>query len=121
MKTSKRALIILVSLGILTIIGYSQDQKVLTLKAFTPAESAISKDVTVRGDAWFADCKKAQTVRLFEVSDPDVEQCVITYRARLKSEGLKEPAYLEMWCRVPGRGEFFSRGLDSPITGSNDW
>jgi len=39
-----------------------------------------------------------------------VDQCVVIYRAKLKTEDLAEPAYLEMWCRISGRGEFFSRG-----------
>ena len=26
-----------------------------------------------------------------------------------------------MWCRFPGKGEFFSRGLQSPLTGTTDW
>jgi hypothetical protein len=26
-----------------------------------------------------------------------------------------------MWCRFAGKGEFFSRGLQNPVTGSNDW
>ena len=29
--------------------------------------------------------------------------------------------YLEMWCRFPGRGEFFSRDLAHKVTGTNDW
>ena len=117
----KHILTVIGFLALPVMIGHSQDQKVQTLKTFTSANATVSKDVALRGDAWFADCKKAQTIRLFEVPDPDVEQCVVTYRAQLKSEGLKEPAYLEMWCRIPGRGEFFSRGLDNPLTGSNDW
>ena len=30
-------------------------------------------------------------------------------------------AYLEIWCRFPGRGEFFARGLHDPVMGSSDW
>jgi hypothetical protein len=26
-----------------------------------------------------------------------------------------------MWVRVPGRGEFFSRGLEQPVSGTSDW
>jgi len=29
--------------------------------------------------------------------------------------------YLEMWCHFAGRGEFFSRGLQTPLTGTTDW
>jgi len=28
---------------------------------------------------------------------------------------------LEMWCHFPGQGEYFSRGLHAPLTGSNEW
>ena len=92
-----------------------------TLKTFTTANPTISKDVTVAGDAWSANCTKAQTFRLFEVANPGVEECTVFYRAQLKTEGLTGRAYLEMWCRLPWRGEFFSKGLNQVVTGSNDW
>jgi hypothetical protein len=46
---------------------------------------------------------------------------MVIYRARLKSEAVDGQAYLEMWCRFPGKGEFFSRGLANPLSGSNNW
>jgi hypothetical protein len=61
------------------------------------------------------------TVRLFEISDVDVENARLTYRAKLRSANLQGQAYLEMWCRFPGKGEFFSKGLQSPVTGSMNW
>jgi len=39
----------------------------------------------------------------------------------LQSQNLDGKAYLEMWLRFPGKGEFFSRGLDRPITGTMSW
>ena len=30
-------------------------------------------------------------------------------------------AYLEMWCRLPGEGEYFSKGLDQKVKGTVDW
>jgi len=92
-----------------------------TLRTFTTADATISKDIVVDGQAWMATCTQAQTFRLFEVPDPGVEDCRVLYRAKLKSEGLTGRAYLEMWCRLPGRGEFFSKGLANPVTGTNDW
>ncbi len=92
-----------------------------TLKTFTTADKAISKNLVVTDNAWLADSTKAQTIRLFEVENPGVEQCMVIYRARLKTENLSGNGYLEMWCRFPGKGEFFSRGLNNPVTGSNDW
>lgn len=60
-------------------------------------------------------------VRLFEISDVEVENARLTYRAKLRSSNLHGQAYLEMWCRFPGKGEFFSKGLQSPVTGTMNW
>ena len=122
MKTTKPALLVLSLLAGLTASADKSHPKAQRLKAFTTADHPISKAAVVTaGETWLLDCKKAQTIRLFEVPDPGVEQCIVIYRAKLKTEGLTEPAYLEMWCRFSGRGEFFSRGLDNTVTGSNDW
>ena len=121
MMTTKHSLLVLGLLAALSATA-SPKEKAQTMKTFSTADSTISKDLTVTGDkAWLADCKQAQTVPLFEVENPGVEQCIVTYRAKLKTENLTEPAYLEMWCRFPGKGEYFSRGLNHAVTGSNDW
>jgi hypothetical protein len=121
MKTAKHSLLILGLLAALSATA-GPTPKGQTMKTFTTADPAISKDVVVNEDkTWLAECKKAQTIRLFEVENPEVEQCVVTYRAKLKTENLTEQAYLEMWCRFPTKGEFFSRGLAHTVTGSNDW
>jgi hypothetical protein len=98
------------------------DSKTEPIKTFSVSEPTISKDLKVTDDkAWLVETNKAQVFRLFEVADPGVENCLVIYRARLKSEGLDGQAYLEMWCRFPGKGEFFSRALQNTISGSNDW
>jgi hypothetical protein len=98
------------------------DSKTETIKKFAAADPTISKDLKATDDkAWLADCPKPQVIRLFELPDPGVENCLLIYRARLKSQGLEGQAYLEMWCRFPGKGEFFSRGLQNTLSGSNDW
>lgn len=61
------------------------------------------------------------TVRLFEVKDLDINNARLIYQAKMKTDGLSGQAYLEMWCHFPGKGEFFSRGLQSPLTGTVDW
>ena len=102
--------------------GADSRNKVMTLKKFNTADATISKDVKVTDDqAWQVTCEKGQVIRLFEVPNPEVENCRVIYRAKIKSEGLSEAAFLEMWCRFPGKGEYFSRGLDHTIMGSNDW
>jgi hypothetical protein len=61
------------------------------------------------------------TVLLFETGDVDVENARLIYQARLRIEKLEGKAYLEMWCRFPGKGEFFSRGLHHAISGTTGW
>ena len=121
MKTAKYSFLVAALLAALSATAGPKEEA-QAIKSFTTPDAAISKDLTVTEDkAWLADCKKAQTIRLFEVENPDVEQCVVTYRAKLKTENLTGEAYLEMWCRFPGKGEFFSRGLEHTVTGSNGW
>ena len=82
------------------------------LVAFAPDKPTITQSgIRAEQDAWRIDGTEKQTIRLFEVESPAVEQCVLTYRAELKAEALKGRAFLEMWCRLPGRGEFFSKGF----------
>ncbi len=61
------------------------------------------------------------TVRLYETGDLDVEEARVIYQARLRTEGVEGKVYLEMWCTFAGKGEFFSRALDAPLTGSTEW
>jgi hypothetical protein len=61
------------------------------------------------------------TVRLFEVRNLNVENARLLYQARLRTEELEGQVYLEMWCHFPGLGEFFSRGLHAPLSGSVEW
>lgn len=92
------------------------------VRRFTAADRPIDADVVEwAGDAWRVVADRAMTVRLYEIADPAVEQCLLAYRARLRSEDLARRGYLEMWCRFPGRGEFFSKGLQQAIGGTTGW
>ncbi len=89
------------------------------IKQFNVSDKPISEDVSCEGDCWSA--TGSQTFRLFEVAEPEVEQCQLSYKAKVKTESVTGRAYLEMWCRMPGRGEFFSKGYHHALKGSNDW
>lgn len=65
--------------------------------------------------------KKYTAFRLYELEDVDVEAGRLLYRARIRTEGVEGRVYLEMWCRFPGKGEFFARALHAPITGTTEW
>ena len=60
-------------------------------------------------------------IRLFETGAIDIEAAALCYQAKLRTEGIQGRVYLEMWCHFEGKGEFFSRGLASPLSGTNDW
>lgn len=60
-------------------------------------------------------------IPLYIIDDVNVEETQVIYEAKIKSEGLNGQAYLEMWCVFKDKGEFFSRGFDSVISGSTDW
>jgi hypothetical protein len=64
---------------------------------------------------------KPTVIGLYEIRDIDVEEARLIYRAHLRTEGVEGQVYLEMWCGFEGKGEFFSRGLDQPLTGTGDW
>jgi hypothetical protein len=61
------------------------------------------------------------TVRIAEVSPGKLENAVLIYRAHLRTESLSGQVYLEMWCSIRGKGEFFSRALHAPLSGTTDW
>jgi hypothetical protein len=92
------------------------------LRAFGLGNPTITQGgIRAEQGAWRIDVTAQQTVRLFEVENPAVEQCLLTYRAELKAEGLKGRAYLEMWCRLPGQGDFFSKGYQHAVSGTVNW
>ncbi len=93
------------------------------LRSVSIQQPTITQDiVTLDADGWRIEAQgPAESVRLFEISVANLEQCMITYRAEVRTESLAGKCYLEMWCRVPGRGEFFSKGLNQTVTGTTAW
>jgi hypothetical protein len=87
-------------------------------------KSGITIDRVISSDgrgALKATALQSSVFRLFELNDIDVENSRLTYRARLRTEAVEGQVYLEMRCGFPGRGEYFSRSLDSALNGSVDW
>ena len=60
-------------------------------------------------------------IRLFETGDIDIENARLIYQAKIRTEGVQGQVFLEMWCHFPGKGEFFSRGLQGPVSGTTEW
>jgi hypothetical protein len=106
-------------------------QQVTELKRFpidnlegviTQSGVQIDKEVSSDGNGSLRITATEPTVvRLFELGDIDVENARLIYQAKVRTEGVEGQVYLEMWCHFPGKGEFFSRGLQTPLTGTTNW
>jgi hypothetical protein len=82
----------------------------------------IDKQVTADGGGSLRiTTGRPTTVRLYETGDLDIENARLLYQAKLRTEGVEGKVYLEMWCQFAGKGEFFSRALHAPLSGSVDW
>ena len=91
------------------------------IRSFTSRDVPIATSgVTSDEGGWRIERSASGSVPLFEVPQ-GLESTVLTYLARMKASDVPGKAYLEMWLRVPGRGEFFSRGLAQPLTGTSGW
>lgn len=87
-------------------------------------QSGVQIDKTVSSDGKGSlriTVSEPTVVSLYEVRDLNIENARLIYQAKVRTEGVEGQVYLEMWCHFPGKGEFFSRGLHSPLTGTNDW
>ncbi len=82
----------------------------------------LDKKVSVDGnDSLRITVSEPTTIRLYETGDLNVENVIIIYKAQLRTHNLDGKAHLEMLCQFPDRGEFFSRNLQSPISGTQKW
>jgi hypothetical protein len=91
--------------GIITQSGVQIDKQ-------TSADGNGSLRVTATGPT---------VVRLFEIGEIDIENARFVYQAKVRTEDVEGKVFLEMWCHFIGKGEFFSRGLQNPLTGTTDW
>jgi hypothetical protein len=126
----KTAIFLLNAIGLLLFFTHAPAaEKVIRSYSLDDAEGLlavsgieIDRDVFSQGQASLrVTTDSPVVVRLFETDDIDVENARLIYQARVKTDNVKGSAYLEMWCRFPGKGEFFSRGLDQKLKGDHDW
>ena len=114
------------------LVGCSKpSQDVMELKRFpvdslegiiTQSGVQFDKEVSSDGNGSLKIIATEPTVvRLFELGDIDVENARLIYQAKVRTEGVEGQVFLEMWCHFPGKGEFFSRGLQTPLTGTTNW
>jgi len=128
----RSALIIIFAFIMVGFTGCSQSSIQLTeLKHFpldnqseVIGKSGVETDASISSDgngSLRITTSSKKVVRLFEVDDLDIENAQLIYQAKIRTEDVNGQVYLEMWCQIPGMGEFFSRGVNHPLTGTNDW
>lgn len=91
------------------------------LHAFSPADAPISSGARWSGSQLEVTADAAGPQRLFELPLSGFDQSIISYRFRIQTDDLKSHVYPEMWCRVVGMAESFSRGLNQKVRGTNNW
>ena len=117
---------------ILILVGCSKpSQEVVELKRFpidnlegiiTQSGVQLDKEVSSDGNGSLKIIATEPTVvRLLELGDIDIENARLIYQAKVRTEGVEGQVFLEMWCHFPGKGEFFSRGLQTPLTVTTNW
>jgi hypothetical protein len=111
---------------------YANPQRVVELKRFsldnlqnviTQSGVEIDKEILAEGEASLRiTAKEPRIIELYDGGDIDVEAARLIYQAQLRTDSLQGKAYLEMWCHFPGSDKkYFSRALQSSLSGTTDW
>jgi hypothetical protein len=93
----------------------------VVLQALMPSHPPICRSARWQGDVLEVQSAEAAVKSLFDVVLPDVEACLLLYRFEIQTENLKSKVYPQMWCRLPEKGLFFSKGVYRKVSGNNDW
>ena len=93
-----------------------------TEQTLTQSGLQIDKEVSSDGNGSIRiETTEPTTIQLFETGDIDIENARLVYQAHLQTAGVFGFVYLEMWCSFEGKGEFFSKGIANPLTGTTGW
>ena len=128
----KDLVLLILFVVIMTVSACSQSSRPVTeLRHFpvddlegliTQSDTEIDKGISSDGNGSLkVTVSKPATIPLYETEDIEIENARLIYQAQVRTEKVEGRVYLEMWCRFPGKGEFFSRGLKSPLRGTTNW
>lgn len=101
---------------------YGEGLKKLNLDDASAIGTTIRTDTQVKAEGKGSikvSTKWPTTICLGEVAGLKIENAKLVYSAKVKSD-LDGSAYLELWAHVGG-GQYFSRGMNDPISGKTDW
>ena len=113
------------ALLLLTLIpsATAEELKRLPLDSASSLGTTVSTDPTVKQEGKGSikiSTRGPTTICLGVVQPKNAENAQLIYQARVKSDQLEGHAFLEMWCEVGG-GRYFSRGMNSVVSGTMDW
>lgn len=132
MRAKIKVILCMIVLAAMLLVSCNeQDSEVTEVKTY-PVDSAaevltrsgVENDTEITSDGNGSLRLTAQgptTFRLYDTGDIDIEDARLIYQAKLRTEDVDGRVYLEMWCHFAGRGEFFSRALHAPLSGSVGW
>lgn len=94
-----------------------------TLAEFRPGTAQpIDGSIELEDGSWKLALPIDGSVPFFQMQLPEgTDSCRLTYRMHLKTEIESGDCYLEMWCRLPEAGRFFSKGLHDKLSGKTNW
>ncbi len=132
MTTNKKTILCFACLAVLLFLGCSREPAGVAELKHYPVDSLdnlinksgveIDRDISSdQNGSLRITTSKPTTVRLYETGDIDIENARLIYQAKLRTKDVEGQVYLEMWCNFMGKGEFFSRALQFPLSGSNEW
>ena len=64
---------------------------------------------------------KSLVIQLANTGDIDVEDALLLYRGKIKTQDVEGKVFLEMWCSFGEKGQYFSKAIENALTGTNDW
>jgi len=102
----------------------AQELKRISLDDGSGLGLQIQSDSTVKAEGKASvkiTTKWPTNVCLAEVTGPDIENAMLVYKAKVKSDLQGQgTAFLEIWAHVGG-GQYFSRGMNDVVQGKTDW
>jgi len=127
--SDKVSSVLLTALALLCMCSKPPTEILLKQYAVSSLDGVITRDNVIFDEGVTSDgngslrftAPESTAVRLYETGDIDAENATLIYRAKIRTEFVNGRVFLEMWCGFPGQGEFFSRNLDTPLAGTNDW
>lgn len=118
----KRSLMIFAGMVFIAGLLHAEDLQKLNLDNAASIGTTIQTDTRVKTEGkgsikittlW------PTTICLGEVTGLDIEDTMLVYKAKVKSD-LEGTAFLEMWAHI-GTGQYFSREMNNGVKQKTDW